>query len=264
VLSSSVGPTKRRKVWIAGGASLLIVCLVAAAILLVSPKPAAMRITPPIATDPVSDAGKYDKHSDDFGVVPPPGNPEISPPPAPRPKTQKNPGVRIKESPGQERAEALTRDLERQQAELQLGKKRLADAQAALEAQQQEEARRVARVREELDRQKQLQRAEESPQPETKERSISSTMLPYQGPSSGTLVWEGEIAGAELVTIEGGTASSGKVTGMLPGVPCFVQSSDPKRVSVATAPGPSNQWKRIVLRIQSHGHTTVKVTWALP
>src|ERR1700732_2423843 len=105
VLSSSVGPTKRRKVWIAGGASLLIVCLVAAAILLVSPKPAAMRITPPIATDPVSDAGKYDKHSDDFGVVPPPGNPQISPPPAPRPKTQKNPGVRIKESPGQERAE---------------------------------------------------------------------------------------------------------------------------------------------------------------
>jgi hypothetical protein len=77
-------------------------------------------------------------------------------------------------------------------------------------------------------------------------------------------VWEGEVAGAELITIENGTASSGRVTGMLPGVACLVQSSDPKRVSVATAPGPSNQWKRIVLRIQGKGRMTVKVTWALP
>jgi hypothetical protein len=101
--------------------------------------------------------------------------------------------------------------------------------------------------------------------PKAKEATATASVpAPYEGPGSGTLIWEGDIAGAELVTIENGVASSGRVTGVLPGVPCLVQSSDPKRVSVATAPGPSNQWKRIVLRVQGKGHTTVKVTWALP
>jgi hypothetical protein len=241
-------------------------------VMFVSPQRLTQHITPQVAKDPLSEGGKNHKHSDDVGVVPPqplPGSPgaqQIFPPPTPLPKTYANPPVRTKESLDHEKAEALKRNLARQQAELELEEKRLADQQAALEAQRREEAQQEARNREEFDRQKELHRTGESPQLKGKEPvSVSSTPPPYHGPSSGTLVWEGEVTGAELVTIEDGAASSGKVvTGMLPGVPCLVQSSDPKRVSIAIAPSPSNQWKRIVLRIQGNGHARVKVTWALP
>lgn len=96
------------------------------------------------------------------------------------------------------------------------------------------------------------------------QKATHQTPLPYSGPSSGTLVWKGEIHGTELVDIVKGSASTGEVEGTLPGVPCLVQPADPKHVSVAVAPGPSNGWNRLVLRIKGKGQTLVKLSWSLP
>jgi len=166
----------------------------------------------------------------------------------------------------------LAQTLEQRQAELELEKRRLSDAQAAIEAQRREEAQAAARAseqarQEELARQQKLREREESSPEKHKENEPNADAHPppsYQGPSSGTLVWEGEVNGADLIEIQDGSANQGTVTGMLPGVPCMVQASDPKRVTISIPPAPSNEWKRIVLRIQGKGHTTVTVRWVLP
>jgi hypothetical protein len=74
------------------------------------------------------------------------------------------------------------------------------------------------------------------------------------------------VEGPTLVAIEGGKADFGTVTGNpLPGVMCMVQLSDHKHFSIAVAPAPSNQWKRIVLNVEGKGHPmTVRLTWMIP
>jgi hypothetical protein len=176
-----------------------------------------------------------------------------------------------KTPPDNSEAQALKQDLERRQAELEVEKKRLTNEQTALETQRRQEAQEAARAgeqakQEELNRQQRLRDLEESLR---KQREKDATLAahqtpPYQGPSSGTLVWEGDVDGADLIDIQNGSPNHGTVTGTLPGVPCMVQASDPKRVTISTAPAPSNEWKRIVLRVQAKGHTTVTVHWALP
>lgn len=230
--------------------------------------------------------------------------------------------------------QALRRDLERKQAELELEKKRLADqqtaletqkreeaqaaeraseqakedelnrkkqladAQIALEAQRRNEAQAAARARqEELNRNKQLadaqaalekqkreeaqaaERASEQAQQEglirqqklreleslrakEKEKEKEATAALY--PSSGTLVWEGYVDGADLIDIQDGSPNHGNLSGALPGVPVGVQPFSSDRATTVTvfiSPAPSNDWRRIALRIQAKGHTKVTVRW---
>ena len=152
--------------------------------------------------------------------------------------------------------------LQREQAEIESEKKKLADQEKALEAERQAVAQQAARERDQELNHPQTQPLEKEKLSEASERA--SQPPPYNGPSSGTLEWEGDVAGAELIEIDNGNVSSGTLRGSLPGVPCMVQSSDPKKVSIATAPGPSNDWRRLVLRVKANGHTRVTVTWALP
>ena len=64
----------------------------------------------------------------------------------------------------------------------------------------------------------------------------------YSGPKFGTLVWEGEVRGTDLISIENGRVSSGRLTGELPGVPVLVQPLDSKKVGIASSPGPRNEY----------------------
>jgi hypothetical protein len=210
-------------------------------------------------------------------TVPPPDHaaqsePETSPPTIRKPQdaSDSQPRPIRKTLPDSNEAQALRQDLERRQAELEAQRKRLTDEQIALEAQRKQEAQDAARAseqakQEELNRQQKLRDLEESLRAKERAATLAShPSSPYQGPSSGTLVWEGDVNGADLIDIQNGSPNHGTVTGMLPGVPCMVQASDPKRVTISTPPAPSNEWKRIVLRVQAKGHTTVTVRWALP
>jgi len=104
------------------------------------------------------------------------------------------------------------------------------------------------------------------PVPAPPPRAAQPVQLPpvYQGPSSGVIVWEGEVHGVELIAIDNGQASSGRVSGALPGVVCLVQPTDPRRVDIASAPAPSNQYRRLVIRVRGNGHMVARVTWTLP
>ena len=87
----------------------------------------------------------------------------------------------------------------------------------------------------------------------------------YSGPSSGSIVWQGEVRGATLVTINGSGSDTGQVlSGALPGVLVMVQPVDTKHVGVAGAPAPSNSFRRLTLRVQGNGVLQEVIRWSIP
>lgn len=82
-------------------------------------------------------------------------------------------------------------------------------------------------------------------------------------PSAGELVWKGTINGSQLLTIDKDRANFGSLQGSLPGVPCIIQPVNEKRVSVAAAPSPRNNYERLVLHINGNGPMTVVIKWSL-
>jgi len=96
-------------------------------------------------------------------------------------------------------------------------------------------------------------------------KNISVTLeSTYNGPTSGVMVWEGDLRGSTNVTIENGKASTGRVTGNpLPGVPCSIQLSDYRNATIAYEPGPESDYKRVVLRVNSKGKVSVQLRWTV-
>jgi multidrug efflux pump subunit AcrA (membrane-fusion protein) len=174
-----------------------------------------------------------------------------------------------KTSTENQQADALEQSLRRQQAELARERKRLADQQTEL-SHQREQAQQAERVRaqqeEALERQRKQDEDEARKKKETADRAASQMAPPYSGPSSGTLVWEGEIDGADLIEIQDGSASRGTLRGALPGVPVMVQAFPANSVIISVPPGPSNDWRRIVLHVRTKGRKTVTATvhWVVP
>jgi hypothetical protein len=99
----------------------------------------------------------------------------------------------------------------------------------------------------------------------TTQQSVNVEVQERSGPASGTLVWEGDVQGTQLVTIENGTASPGQlISGRLPGVQVIIQPQNEKKVGIASAPSPENGFQRLVLRVFGHGHTRVAINWSTP
>ena len=82
----------------------------------------------------------------------------------------------------------------------------------------------------------------------------------YSGPSSGTLVWSGQIEKGATVEIQADRASMGTLHGKLPGVPVSV-SLDVREFAIAEAPGPRNNWSKLVIRSKNRRHTVITVDW---
>jgi len=81
--------------------------------------------------------------------------------------------------------------------------------------------------------------------------------------SSGQLTWTGEIHGTQLITIDKDRADVGTLSGALPGVPCIIQPVNERKVGIASAPSPSNNYERLVLRITGNGMMRVVIKWSL-
>jgi hypothetical protein len=295
--TSSPAVNTRRNVAVAVSVALAFLLLVAAsAAYLYRQRSLKRELATPIST------AAEDKVPDDRPVPVPtekaasaPNNPETSNPPA---ATLSLPGQVADSQVAAQREEALRqkrersatetlrreqeqriaqeRDLQRQreqdalrQQELEAQRKALEDLKAKQEAQQRqiEEARqRLAEEQAQREREEKARREAARvqilrPDPVAQSKPVQPA---YSGPSSGEIVWEGIIRGTELVTIENGQASSGMVTGSLPGVACLIQPTDAKKVSIASAPGPRNQYNRLVIRVSGNGRTRVTLKWSLP
>jgi hypothetical protein len=98
-----------------------------------------------------------------------------------------------------------------------------------------------------------------APQPEPQPAKPAPAAR-YSGPASGALIWSGKMEKGDTITLDGSTASQGTLNGSLPGVPVMVDIQ-PNDMGIAEAPGPSNGWKRLVLRTQKKRNIVVTITW---
>lgn len=141
---------------------------------------------------------------------------------------------------------AQEKQLEEDQLRMQAEKQKAEAAAAYAEKQQAAAEAETERLR--------RQAAEEQAQPAA-----------YSGPSSGSIVWQGEVRGATLVTINGSASDTGQiVSGALPGVLVMIQPADAKHVAVAGAPAPGNSYRRLTLRIQGKGVMHEVIRWSIP
>lgn len=97
----------------------------------------------------------------------------------------------------------------------------------------------------------------------TSVRDVTIFVARPAGASSGQIVWSGMVRGLQLVTIDGNHADSGELQGALPGLPCIVQPADEKSVSIASTPGPRNNYSRMLLRVKGNGFVRVVLNWSL-
>jgi hypothetical protein len=142
------------------------------------------------------------------------------------------------------------RELEQKAAEQEARERQLQQDRLRLEAERQKAEAEAAAEAERL-RQSTLER--------------QSRAAVYSGPSSGDLIWRGEVKGTTLVTINGNSSDSGEViSGALPGVLVMVQPADAKHVGVAGTPAPSNAFHRLTLRIQGNGVVQEVIHWSVP
>jgi hypothetical protein len=82
----------------------------------------------------------------------------------------------------------------------------------------------------------------------------------YTGPSSGVIVWSGQLDKNGTVVIEGSLASSGSLNGRLPGVPVSV-NLDVREFAIAESPSPGNGWSKVVFRSRNKRHSVVTIEW---
>jgi len=74
------------------------------------------------------------------------------------------------------------------------------------------------------------------------------------------LMWLGKLNKDGVVTIEGNRASTGTLTGSLPGVPVTLET-DLTNIGFAEMPGPSNGWKRVSLRSKKSQNIVISIRW---
>ncbi len=80
------------------------------------------------------------------------------------------------------------------------------------------------------------------------------------GPASGILIWSGPLRKNGVITIDGNTASVGRVQGELPGVPVRIET-DFRDVGFSESPSRSNGWKRFSMRGKMNGNVVITLRW---
>lgn len=137
--------------------------------------------------------------------------------------------------------------------------------QKAAEQEAREQQLEQERLRVEAEKQKAQEVAAEAEKARRQVAVIQPHPAAYSGPSSGTIVWQGNVKGTTLVTINGKSSDVGEVVlGALPGVLVMIQPADAKHVGVASTPAPSNSYQRLTLRVQGSGMLQETIRWSIP
>lgn len=103
------------------------------------------------------------------------------------------------------------------------------------------------------------------PSPQPKPSPTPDPVVTYRGPSSGRIIWEGEIEDKEgLVTIEGSTADKGRiVSGGIPGgTPLVLALQDVRNIGIAMTPQQTSGYRRLVLRVKK-GKRKAVIDWSV-
>ncbi len=188
---------------------------------------------------------------------------------------QAQPGVVNREvnREAEEKARAEKQAAEKQQQAVAVQQAALAEEQRQLQLQAAEQAAREKQLEEDRQRIEAEKQQAGAAAAEAERQRIAAAQEAerlrkqpaFDGPSSGSIVWQGDVNGTTLVTIEGNSSDTGQViSGALPGVLVVVQPADAKHVGVASAPAPSNGYRRLMLRVQGKGAMQEVVHWSIP
>jgi hypothetical protein len=81
-------------------------------------------------------------------------------------------------------------------------------------------------------------------------------------PKEGRIIWSGTLPPGGDLTIDGGTASIGVITGTLPGVPVTVEVH-PDSLTLTTTPDAGNSWKRLTIHNAPNGtaQAIISIKW---
>jgi hypothetical protein len=79
---------------------------------------------------------------------------------------------------------------------------------------------------------------------------------------SGVIVWTGNLPRGGQLVIDGSRASTGRLSGALPGKPVEIEM-DSSEFAIAEAPNPANGWRRLAFRSRNKPQTSVTVRWTL-
>lgn len=84
----------------------------------------------------------------------------------------------------------------------------------------------------------------------------------YAGPGAGMATWTGKLEKNETLTIDGGTPSTGSLSGAgLPGVPVRLVV-DQTNLGISEMPSASNGYRRLVLKSHSK-HDKIVIHWTV-
>jgi hypothetical protein len=85
--------------------------------------------------------------------------------------------------------------------------------------------------------------------------------LEVKPPAPGEMIWRGELAKDGVLIIQDGSyASTGTLTGALPGVPIKIDLEPKEGLAVVSAPARSNNWKVLVINA-SQPQTQIIIRW---
>jgi hypothetical protein len=82
----------------------------------------------------------------------------------------------------------------------------------------------------------------------------------YSGPTSGEVVWTGQLDKEGSVTITGGTATEGSLRGVFPGVPISIEV-DARDIGLLESPRASNGWNRLTIRSHKKRNGPIVIRW---
>ncbi len=92
--------------------------------------------------------------------------------------------------------------------------------------------------------------------------ALRSVELVVGAAQSGRMVWQGQLEGNRVLTIQDGRYPSiGSLTGALPGQPVRIEIES-EGVSVVTAPGEDNAWKLLVIHSGDQARSELVIKWS--
>jgi hypothetical protein len=96
----------------------------------------------------------------------------------------------------------------------------------------------------------------------SKQAVVEIELVPYGGPKSGTVTWEGTLNSDQVLTINGNQPNLGVITkGAFPAVPISARLLS-NGCSIQTLPSEVNGWKTVEIKTTTTKHTIV-VRWSL-
>ena len=86
----------------------------------------------------------------------------------------------------------------------------------------------------------------------------------YNGPMTGTLIWQGSLPKNGTLTIDESGPSVGSLQGdMFPGLPVLIKLDNNKDYGITQTPNPGNDFKRVTITSKRGKGSGVKITWVV-